>query len=213
MHKLLLHTVCCSCTNAHRQTHARAHKVRREASGGKGLGFECVPPEASVLGKWSYHDKGWKSNNGFITFPHVPLHREKEASSVLIRPLGKTCRALYQGGEWVSERQRGRDREEASSLSNQWTAQTRTVDTSAADIDDFDGPKTIACIDFENVPVFCCCLLTLFPFPSSSLAALSSAHPCLGSTLHPSSVFIAFAILSFSSFLFSCLLSLPSSTL
>lgn len=187
-----------SCTNAathsvlqaYLQTHidtlTDAHKVRREASRGKGFGFERVPPEASVLGKWSYHDKGWKSNNGFITFPHVPLHREKEASSVLIRPLGKTCRRIIPRGEareWVSERQGGRDEEEASSLSNQWTAQTHIVDTSAADIDHFDGPKTIVCIDLKNVPVFCCCLLTLSLFPSSSPAALSLCHPHLGPTL------------------------------
>lgn len=79
----------------------------------------------------------------FITFPHVSPHREKEASSVLIRPLGKTRRTLYQ--EWrESEARRG------SILCQQSMNRTNlVVDTSAVDIDDFDGPKAIVCIDLE----------------------------------------------------------------
>ena len=88
---------------------------------------------------------------------------KKEASSILIRLLGKTCRALYRkGSEWGRVGETGR--EKASSPINQWTTQTHIVDTSAADIDDFDGTKTIVCIDLEKVPVFCFCLLTLCLF-------------------------------------------------
>lgn len=45
--------------------------------------------------------------------------------------------------------------------------------------------------------MFCCCISTLSLFASSSLAALSSCHPCLRPTLLSSSVYIAFMFLTF----------------
>lgn len=45
--------------HTHACIHAHTHKAGMEASKKeKGSGFEHVPPEASVLQKWSYHDKG-----------------------------------------------------------------------------------------------------------------------------------------------------------
>lgn len=90
---------------------------------GKGVVFQRFPPKASVLRKWSYHDRGWKSNNGFITFAHVSLRPEKKGFQLSPPPIRENTLCCKPGGRW------------------------QFLPASAADIDDFDGPKTVACID------------------------------------------------------------------
>lgn len=149
---------------AYPQTHTgtvtvlRVHNKRREASRGKRAGFERIPSKASVLRKWSYHDKGWKSNNGFITFPHVSLHREKEASSVLIRPLGKNMLCIILGGQ-AQERASESEGRRESIFARQPKKKNHTADTSAADSEGFDRLKTVVCIG----P----CVLLLFTVPKN----------------------------------------------
>lgn len=135
---------------AYPQTHIgtvtvlQAHNKRREPSRGKRAVFERIPSKASVLRKWSYHDKGWKSNNGFITFPHVSLHREKEASSVLIRPLGKNMLCIILWGQAQERASESEGRRE--SIFTRQPKKNHTADTSAADSDGFDRLKTVVCI-------------------------------------------------------------------
>lgn len=103
-----LHMVCYRLTLAGTlivQTHAQRNERQGELR--KRTCFKCVPPEASVLRKWSYHDKGWKRNNGFITFPHVSLHRGKRSINGSHPPIRENtlCFLPRGGGSGVSERQ------------------------------------------------------------------------------------------------------------